>query len=305
MRILLFGADGQVGRELRRALAPLGTLVLSTRNGRLADGSHCEAADLEWPGTLTALIDRAAPDIVVNAAADTAVDLVEDAPERAFRVNAEAPAAIAAACARCGALLVHYSTDYVFDDGSERPRRESDAPKPLNVYGASKLAGEEAVRGSGARHLLLRTSWVYAMHGRNFLLTMLRLAAEHGVVRVVDDQFGSPTPASWLADATAHVLQRPPVGSGLWHVSASGCTSWHGFADAIFELAQAHGLLGRRPELVSIATSDYPATARRPGRSCLDSSRFRADFGIDVPEWRSALAGVLERMASAATRISS
>ncbi|WP_407352357.1 dTDP-4-dehydrorhamnose reductase [Luteimonas sp. R10] len=297
MRILLFGADGQVGRELRRALAPLGTLVLSTRNGRLADGGRCEAADLERPDTLAALVDRAAPDVVVNAAADTAVDLAEAASGRAFRVNAEAPAAIAAACARRGALLVHYSTDYVFDDGSGRPRRESDAPAPLNVYGASKLAGEEAVRGSGARHLLLRTSWIYAAHGRNFLLTMLRLAAEHGAVRVVDDQFGSPTPASWLADATARVLQRSPAGSGLWHVSAAGCTSWYGFADAIFELAQARGLLGRRPELVAVATSDYPATARRPGRSCLDSSRFREDFGIDVPEWRSALDGVLARMA--------
>jgi dTDP-4-dehydrorhamnose reductase len=289
MKILLFGGNGQVGTELRRSLAPLGDVIATTRSGRLPNGDRCERADFDAPETLATLIERIAPDIVVNAAAYTAVDRAEDDAAAAFRANAEAPRAIATTCASRDALLVHYSTDYVFDGQSTRPYTEDDPVAPLGVYGASKLAGEEAIRTSGARHLIFRTAWVYAAHGRNFLRTMLRLAAERDELRVVADQVGSPTPAGLIADITREVLTRNPGRSDLWHLTTTGCTTWHGFAKEIMAIAATRGLLDRIPVVAPIATADYPTRASRPTYSVLDTGRLAREFGIDIPDWRKAL----------------
>lgn len=297
MKILLFGANGQVGHELRRSLSPLGDVICATRAGLLADGGVCEMADFDRPQSLPALVERIAPDIVVNAAAYTAVDKAESEPDAAFRANAEAPDAIARACRACDALLVHYSTDYVFDGRGSRPYREDDPVSPLGVYGASKRAGEEAVLASGARHAIFRAAWVYADHGRNFLLTMLRLARDRDELRVVADQIGTPTSAALIADVSAQVLGLPFRQSGLWHLTAMGSTSWHGFAEAITVGAAARGVIARAPSIVPIATSDYPTPARRPVYSCLDTSRLSRDFGIVLPDWRIGLEAVLGRMA--------
>jgi dTDP-4-dehydrorhamnose reductase len=294
MRILLFGGNGQVGTECRRSLAPLGELVVATRSGQLPDGTPCEAADFDRPDTLADLIARIAPDVVVNAAAHTAVDRAESEPDAAFRANAEAPRRIADACAQRDALLLHYSTDYVFDGRGTRPYREDDPTAPLGVYGASKLAGEQAVRDSGARHMIFRTAWVYAAHGSNFLRTMLRLAAERDELRVVADQIGSPTPAALIADASAKILQRPSSISGTWHLTASGETSWCGFAEAIVESAHARGLIARRPRIIPITTADYPTPAARPAYSVLDTTRLQADLGIGLVSWQSGLARVMD-----------
>lgn len=296
MKILLFGGNGQVGTELRRSLAPLGELVSVTRSGMFDDGIVCESADFDAPESLANLIERIAPDVVVNAAAYTAVDRAEDDAEAAFRVNAEAPRAIASACAAHDALLVHYSTDYVFDGSGERPYRESDPTAPLGVYGASKLAGEEAVRASGARHFIFRTAWVYAAHGKNFLLTMLRLAEERDELRVVADQIGTPTSAWLIAYATETAL-RSKRDSGLWHLTASGQTSWHGFAESIMKQAHESGLMARVPNVVPIATSDYPTRAARPAYSVLDNTAFQRDFGIELPNWHEGMVQVLDEIA--------
>ncbi len=301
MKLLLFGANGQVGHELRRSLAALGELVVTTRSGQCEDGMRCEVADFDTPDALPALIARIAPDVVVNAAAYTAVDRAESDRDAAFRANAEAPQRIAEACAARDALLVHYSTDYVFDGSGTRPYREDDATSPLGVYGESKLAGEDAIRASGARHMIFRTAWVYASHGKNFMRTMLRLAAERDEPRVVADQIGTPTPAALIADVTASVLVRPFGRSGVWHLTAAGETTWHGFAEAIVAAAHARGLIARAPRVVPIATSDYPTPAKRPAYSCLDVSRIESDFGIRMPTWDEGLSGVLhsvQRVAS-------
>ena len=295
MKLLLLGGNGQVGRELRHSLAPLGELVVATREGGAGD----VAADFDAPESLAALVAGSAPDVVVNAAAYTAVDQAETDREAAFRVNAEAPAALARACAGRGALLVHYSTDYVFDGNATRPYREDDPTAPLGVYGESKLAGEVAIRDSGARHAILRTAWVYAAHGRNFLRTMLRLASERDELRVVADQVGAPTPASWIADATAAMLRRGIDDAGTWHVVADGETSWHGFASAIMREAVAAGLLARAPSVLRIGTADYPTPARRPAYSVLDTARLRRDFGLQPPGWEAGLRATLREFASA------
>lgn len=297
MRLLLLGGNGQVGRELRRSLLPLGEVVVATRDGGDADA----AADLDAPAALAGLVARIAPDVVVNAAAYTAVDKAETDGEAAFRANAEAPGVIATACAAIDALLVHYSTDYVFDGSGTRPYREDDATAPLGAYGASKRAGEEAIRASGARHAILRTAWVYAAHGRNFLLTMLRLAGERDELRVVADQVGAPTPAAWIADATAQLIRHGvgghgATGSGTWHLVAGGETDWHGFAEAIVQEAHARGLVARMPRVTAIASSDYPTPAKRPAYSVLDTSRLRRDFGIVPPDWREGLRRTLDEL---------
>jgi dTDP-4-dehydrorhamnose reductase len=292
MRLLLLGGNGQVGRELRRSLAPLGELVVATRDGGDADA----VADFDTPESLAALIARIAPDVVVNAAAYTAVDKAETDAAAAFRINADAVAAIARACAASGALLVHYSTDYVFDGGATQPYREDHATAPLGVYGESKLAGEQAIRASGARHAILRTAWVYASHGKNFLLTMQRLAGEREELRVVADQVGAPTPAAWIADATAALIQQGVEPSGTWHLTAGGETSWHGFAEAIIDDAHVRGLIGRKPRVVGIPTSDYPTPARRPTYSVLDTTRLQRDFGILPPDWREGLQRTLNEL---------
>lgn len=300
MRILLFGANGQVGHELRRSLAPLGEVIATTRRGALDDGTACERADFDAPSALPALIERIGPDIVVNAAAHTAVDKAESDRDAAFRANAEAPARIADTCARRNTILVHYSTDYVFDGSGARAYREDDPTAPLGVYGASKLAGENAIRASGAHHLIFRTAWVYAAHGGNFMRTMLRLAAERDELRVVADQCGTPTPAPLIADVTAAALARTSVPSGLWHLTAGGETTWHGFAEAIVAEAHRLGLLARMPRVTPIATADYPTPAKRPVRSVLDTARLRADFAIDLPEWREGLRAILDDLRSPA-----
>jgi dTDP-4-dehydrorhamnose reductase len=296
MKILLFGANGQVGHELRRSLAPLGEVIATTRSGTLEDGMPCMAADFDRPDALPALIGRVAPDIVVNAAAYTAVDRAESDRDAAFRANAEAPQRIAEACAAHDARLVHYSTDYVFDGTGTRPYREDDATSPLGAYGESKLEGEHAIRASGARHMIFRTAWVYASHGKNFMRTMLRLAAEREELRVVADQIGSPTSAALIADVTARILGKGDTPSGLWHLTAGDETSWHGFAEAIIAGAHARGLLARAPRVVPIATSDYPTPAKRPAYSCLDLTRIEADHGVRMPTWRAALDAVLDKM---------
>ena len=297
-RILLLGADGQLGTELRRSLrASGGELVAATLSGAIG-GTACETADFSRPDMLPALLERIAPDVVVNAAAYTAVDRAEQDVELAFRVNAEAPDVLAAACAARGARFVHYSTDYVFDGQGTRPYREDDPTAPLGVYGASKLAGEVAVRSSGARHVIFRTAWVYAAHSHNFMRTMLRVGAERDVLRVVADQVGTPTPAALLADVTARVLRLDDAPSGLWHVTPAGQTSWHGFAEAIFAGAAARGLLPRAPKVEAIATADYPTPAARPAYSVLDCGALRRDFGIELPDWRSGLAATLDQLAA-------
>lgn len=300
MRILLLGANGQVGTELQRSLAPLGELVAATRNGRLNDGAPCEVADLDVPAGLEGLVAKAAPDVVVNAAAYTAVDRAENEPEAAFRANAHAPEALARACAARDALLVHYSTDYVFDGSASQPYREDDPTSPLGVYGASKLAGEAAIARSGARHMIFRTAWVYAAHGHNFLLTMLRLAAERDALRVVADQIGGPTPAAYIADATAAILARESDRSGLWHLTCGGRTSWHGFAEAIMAGAVERGLLARAPRVLPIATRDYPTPAARPACSVLDNTRLQRAFGLAPKPWQEGLCSVLDSLASRA-----
>lgn len=292
MKILLLGGNGQVGRELRRSLLALGNVVVATRDGEGADA----VAELDQPQSLAALISTTAPDIVVNAAAYTAVDKAETDVDAAFRVNAEAPAAIAAACKAAGALLVHYSTDYVFDGQGTRPYLEDDATAPLGVYGASKLAGEQAIRESGARHAILRTAWVYASHGKNFLLTMLRLAGDRDELRVVADQFGAPTSAAWIADATTAVLRHGIAESGTWHLTSRGETTWHEFATAIMDEAHEIGLLQRKPLVVPITTAEYPTPAHRPAYSVLDTRRLQQDFGIVPPDWRDGLTRTLREL---------
>lgn len=294
MKILLLGGNGQLGQELRASLPALGTLLVATRDGKHAD----VAVDLADTDTLMRRLQAISPDVVVNAAAYTAVDRAQAEPDTAFRVNALGPAALSQACAGLGALLVHYSTDYVFDGNSRQPYREQDATAPMGAYGASKLAGEEFIRASGARHLILRTAWVYAAHGHNFLRTMLKLAGERDVLRVVSDQVGAPTPASWIADATAAMLRREFRGSTVCNVVAAGQTSWHGFAEAIFEEAQALGLIANKPTVEAITTADYPTPARRPAYSVLDTTKLRKVFRIVPPAWRDGLRATLQTLAS-------
>ncbi|MCA7025262.1 MULTISPECIES: dTDP-4-dehydrorhamnose reductase [Stenotrophomonas] len=298
MTVLVFGGNGQVGRELLRALAPLGTVVATTRSGTLADGSACEVADFDRPDSLPALLDRLQPAVVVNAAAHTAVDRAEQEPEAAFRANAQAPGVLARWCAAQGVPLVHYSTDYVFDGQGGTPYREDAPTAPLGVYGTSKRDGEDAVRAAGGRHLIFRTAWVYAAHGGNFLRTMLRLGAERDQLRVVADQIGTPTPAGLIADVTAQALRHPGGLSGTWHLTASGQTSWHGFAEAIFAEAQAAGVLAKTPVVDAIASSDYPTPARRPAWSVLDNRRLQQDFGIVLPAWQDGLKRVMAEIAA-------
>lgn len=298
-RLLVVGATGQVGRELRRSLQPLGEVVATSRDGRLQDGCACQAVDLSDLAGLEHLVAQIKPSAVINAAAYTAVDKAESDREAAFAINGLAPGALARACARATIPFVHYSTDYVFDGEGTAPYREDAPTAPLGVYGASKLAGEEAVRAAGGQHLILRTAWVYGAHGHNFLRTMLRLGAERDELRVVADQTGSPTPASLIADVTAIALSQALASaqtSGTWHLVAAGETSWHGFAEAIFEEAVAAGLLPRAPRVMPITTADYPTPAKRPAYSRLDTSRLEHDFGVALPDWRQALARVIDEL---------
>ncbi len=275
MRILLTGRSGQVGWELQKALAPLGELVALGR----------AELDLAQPERIREAVRAAKPEVIVNAAAYTAVDKAEGEREAAFAVNATAPGLLAEEANRAGALLVHYSTDYVFDGAKSAPYVEDDAPNPINVYGASKLAGERAVVDSGCRYLILRTSWVYGPRGKNFYLTMLRLAKERSALEVVDDQVGAPTSSLEIARATATLIEKGA--QGLYHMTAAGETSWCGFARAIL------GQAGIATPVVAIRTEDFPTPAKRPRNSRLDCARLRAEHGVALAPWEEALAEVM------------
>lgn len=289
MNILLTGKNGQVGWELQRALQPIGKVTACDHAG----------LDLADAAAVRRRLDEVRPDVIVNAAAYTAVDKAESEPERAHAVNAAAPALLAQEAARRGALLIHYSTDYVFDGAKAAPYVESDPPHPLGAYGRSKLAGEEGIRAAGCDHLIFRTSWVYAARGANFLRTILRLAAEREELRIVMDQVGAPTWARLIAEATALALRQALAErrhgrfeSGLFHLACAGETSWHGFASAIVE-----GRQGLRVKAVTpITTAEYPLPAARPASSRLATDKFRARFGLALPDWRDCLQLCLEEI---------
>ena len=294
MRLVLLGPAGQVGWECQRALQPLGELIVL---GRHATEGHC--GDLTQPEALTRTLTALQPDWVVNAAAYTAVDKAESEPETAALVNTTAVARVAETCAALGAGLLHYSTDYVFDGAGETPWRETDPVAPLSVYGATKAAGEAAIRASGCRHLILRTSWVYGARGANFARTMLRLAREREALSVVADQWGAPTGAECLADCAAHAirtLHRSTTDlSGTYHVAARGTTTWHAYAEYVIERARAWGETLRLPTgaIAPIATAQYPTPARRPLNSRLDVRRFESTFDLTLPAWQRGVDRVL------------
>ncbi len=287
MKILLTGAAGQLGRELKRSLAGLGEVIACDRN----------QFDLSKPDALRAAVRANAPDVIVNAAAYTAVDKAETESELATAINAAAPGILAEEARRLGALLIHYSTDYVFDGTKPAPYTEDDPPAPLSAYGRSKRDGELAIAAADSRHLIFRTSWVFGLHGANFMNTMLRLgrrSCETGdelraPLRVVGDQFGAPTWSRHLADVTALVLARKDVPNGLYHLAAAGETSWHGYAEAIFAEAQRIGLMDKVPVVRRITSADFPLPAARPANSRLDCSRFQRDFDMALPDWRTGL----------------
>ena len=292
MKILLLGGNGQVGWELRRSLAPLGELLTPGRSGPIC-------GDLSNPAALAESVRALRPDVIVNSAAYTAVDKAESEPETARTVNAEAPGALAAEAARLGALLVHYSTDYVFNGGGDRPWREDDPTGPLNVYGLTKLEGEHAVRQSGCRHLIFRTSWVYASRGKNFAKTILKLARERELLTVVADQFGVPTGADLIADVTAQAL-RPALASpdlcGTYHLVPAGVTSWHGYADFLCAAARQSGAGLRATEIRPVPGSEFKTPAQRPQNSRLDQAKIQDRFGLQLPDWKPGVHRMLEEI---------
>lgn len=285
MKILLLGKNGQVGWELQRSLAPLGQVLALDRHSREFCG------DLSQPERLAQTVLAWKPDVIVNAAAHTAVDKAESEPELAHCLNASAPAALAQAAAQTGAWLVHFSTDYVFNGQGQTPWQEKDATGPLSVYGQTKLEGEQAIVASGCRHLIFRTSWVYAARGGNFAKTMLRLAAERERLTVIDDQHGAPTGAELIADITAHAIrasQLQPGLGGVYHLAAAGQTSWHGYASHV--IAQARQIRPELPLKVSdiapVATTSFPTPAQRPLNSRLDTRKLQQAFGLVLPPWQ-------------------
>jgi dTDP-4-dehydrorhamnose reductase len=288
-KILLVGKNGQVGWELQRTLATLGEVIAVDRRGM----------DLANPDSIRSAIRAIRPDLIVNAAAYTAVDKAESEPELAMAINGTAPGIMAEEAKRLGAAMVHYSTDYVFDGTKASLYAEEDAPNPLNVYGKTKLAGEQAVQAAGIPHLIFRTSWVYSLRGKNFLLTILRLAQERDELKIVDDQVGAPTWSRLIAEATAQILAQRRVNlseiSGLYHLTSAGRTSWHGFARAIL----AHsGLAAVKPlaRLTAIPGADYPLPAPRPGNSGLNNKKMQQVFGLALPAWDAALALCCQEM---------
>ncbi|WP_018411124.1 dTDP-4-dehydrorhamnose reductase [Methyloversatilis thermotolerans] len=289
MNILLFGKGGQVGWELQRALAPLGTVTALD-----FDSAGDLSGDFSNPDAVAATVRALAPDLIVNAAAHTAVDRAESEPELARLINATTPGRIAQEARALGARLIHYSTDYVFDGSGERARDESAPTNPLSVYGRTKLEGEQLIASSGATHVILRTSWVYAARGGNFAKTMLKLAKERERLTVIADQIGAPTGAELLADVTAHVaraLRQNPELGGLYHCVAAGETSWHGYARHVIERARAagHDIKVAPDAILPIPTTDYPTPATRPLNSRLDTRRLREAFGLVLPEWQQGV----------------
>ena len=292
MNILLLGKSGQVGWELQRSLAVLGRVTALDHDST----EHC--GDFANPEGVRETVRALRPDVIVNAAAHTAVDKAESEPEIARLLNATTPGVLAEEAARLGAWLVHYSTDYVFDGSGTRPWVETDAPAPLSVYGATKLEGEQHIQQTGCRHLILRTSWVYAARGGNFAKTMLRLGSERERLTVIDDQWGAPTGADLLADVTAHAvrhLQSRPGDGGLYHCVASGETNWHSYAKYVLEHArQAQPAIElKATEVVPVPTSAFPTPARRPHNSRLDTTRLQTTFGLVLPHWQQGVARML------------
>jgi len=286
MRIVLFGKSGQLGWELQRVLEPLGEVI------SFGHGLGETNADFTKPESIAGTIRSIKPSVIVNAAAYTAVDEAEGEPELANLVNAEAPRVLAREAATLGAWFVHYSTDYVFDGSGKAPWLETDLPSPLNAYGRSKLAGERAIQNSGCRHLIFRTSWVYSAHGKNFLKTILKLAADRETLSIVDDQFGAPTGAELLANVTTHALKKVLVGadlSGLYHVAAAGETSWHDYAKFAIEFARERHAEFKAVPVRPIATRDFPKRAKRPLNSRLETKKLREDFGLVFPDWRQGV----------------
>jgi dTDP-4-dehydrorhamnose reductase len=295
--VLVLGATGQVGGALLDALTAAGVpWRASTRSGLLPDGRPCARVDLAEAGSVAGALATLRPSLVINATAYTAVDKAESEPALAQRINADAVGELGEAAKRIGARVVHYSTDYVFPGDGDRAYREDDATGPVSAYGRSKLDGERALAASAADALTLRLAWVYASTGHNFLKTMLRVGAERDLLRVVADQVGAPTPAHWIADATLRAIDAGAT--GLYHLTPLGQTSWHGYAEAIFDGAVARGLLARAPVVEAIATADYPTPAARPAWSVLDSGKLERDAGIRLPDWRQGLEEVLEQLSA-------
>lgn len=298
MRILLIGSDGQVGWELQRALAPLGELFVASRTPGAA-----LRGDLEQPELLRELVRRVHPDVVVNAAAYTAVDAAESDQVRARLSNATAPGVLAGEVARLGAWLVHYSTDYVFDGTGDKPWSEDDPTGPRNVYGKSKLEGEELIRASGCRHLTFRTSWVYASRGKNFLRTMLRLSAEHDKLSVVDDQHGAPTGAELIADVTAHALlaaRANPQLAGTYHLVAGGETSWYHYARLAIATARSlgHPVKVSDEAIAPCRAADFATAAARPQNSRLSTAKLQQAFGLRMPAWELGVERAVRELCS-------
>ena len=284
MKILLLGKNGQVGWELQRSLSVLGELIALDRHS-------APCGDLGQPDALAQTVRSLRPDVIVNAAAHTAVDKAESEADLARTLNAHAPAALAQAAAETGAWLVHYSTDYVFDGSGNRPWQEGDAPGPLGVYGRTKLEGERAIAASGCKHLIFRTSWVYAARGGNFAKTMLRLAQERERLTVIDDQHGAPTGADLIADVTAHAIRaawQQPALSGLYHLVAGGETIWHGYASHAIARARAQrpDLAWKVGEIAPVPTSAFPTPATRPLNSRLNTHKLQQAFGLTLPHWQ-------------------
>jgi dTDP-4-dehydrorhamnose reductase len=292
MKILLLGKGGQVGWELQRSLAVVGDVVAL---------DHDDGGDFTQPESLLAQVRALSPQVIVNAAAHTAVDKAESEPDLARQINAATPALLAIEAHRLGALFVHYSTDYVFD-GSGSHARDEEAPiGPLSVYGSTKAEGEDAIRASGCQHLILRTSWVYGARGGNFAKTMLRLAGEREQLKVIADQIGAPTGADLLADLTAHMLRAArvnPALTGTYHAVAGGETSWHDYARFVIEFARARGLAIKAApdQILPIPTSDYPTPARRPLNSRLSTVKLQQRFGLRLPQWQQGVERMLNEI---------
>jgi len=293
MNILLFGKTGQVGWELQRSLAPLGNLIAVD----VHSSEYC--GDFSNPKGVAETVRRIKPDVIVNAAAHTAVDKAESEAEFAQLLNATSVEAIAKEAAKIGAWVVHYSTDYVFPGNGEEPWRGTDATAPLNVYGETKLAGEKALQAHCARHLIFRTSWVYAGKGNNFAKTMLRFAKERTEMSVINDQFGAPTGAELLADCTAHAIRvalKQPDVAGLYHLVASGVTTWHDYAALVFDEARKAGIELAITTLNAVPTSAYPTPARRPNNSRLNTDKFQQNFDLVLPAWETGVKRMLAEL---------
>ena len=297
MTILLFGANGQLGRELLNVLEQE-PVIAATRSGRLADGQRCACADFNQPDQVIALLEQVQPSLIVNAAAYTQVDQAESERDAVYRANAHTPAVMAQWCAHQDIPWLHFSTDYVFNGQASAPYPSDATVDPLGIYGQSKRAGEEAILQAGGRTIILRTAWVYAVHGHNFFRTMLRLAQSHHRLRVVADQIGTPTPARLLAQTTAKLIQHGDFSPGIWHLTARGQTSWYGFATAIFASANTRGVISRLPEVEAILSQAYPTAARRPAYSVLDTQSLEKRWNITLPMWADGLADVFDQWAA-------